>query len=83
MRPSVDKDFQTYADPVLERGDILYGAEEISAFLFGDRKFRRRVYSKIAKNKLPTFRIGANVCARKSTLLEWIAKQEEQAQGSR
>lgn len=82
MRQSVGIDHQTYADPV-ERGDILYGAEEISAFLFGNRKFRRRVYSKIAKNAAPIFRIGANICARKSTLQDWIAKQEAQAQGSR
>jgi hypothetical protein len=60
-------------------GDILYGADEIAVFLFGDRKYRRRVYTRIASNELPTFRIGANICARRSTLLEWIARQEAAA----
>lgn len=56
--------------------DILYGADEIAVFLFGDKKYRRRVYSRIASNELPIFRIGANICARRSTLLEWIARRE-------
>lgn len=57
-------------------GDVLYGADEIAAFLFGDRKHRRRVYGRAANNELPVFRIGASVCARKSVLLEWMARQE-------
>jgi hypothetical protein len=56
--------------------DILYGAEEIASFLFGDRKFRRRVYSLVDGNELPVFRMGMNICGRKSVLLEWIAAQE-------
>ncbi len=57
-------------------GDILYGAEEIAVFLFGERKHRRRVYNLVDGNGLPVFRIGVNICARKSVLLEWIMKQE-------
>lgn len=56
--------------------EILYGAEEIAAFLFGDRKHRRRVYGRVASGELPVFRIGANICARRSVLLAWIAHQE-------
>lgn len=57
-------------------GDILYGADEIATLLFGDAKFRRRVYNLVEKKALPVFRIGASVCARRSVLLAFIAKQE-------
>jgi hypothetical protein len=58
-------------------GDILRGAEEIADFLFGeDPKHRRKVCNLVHTNSLPTFRIGANICARKSVLLAWIEKQE-------
>lgn len=59
-------------------GDILYGADEIALFLFGERKHRRRVYNLVEGNALPTFRIGVNICARKSVLLGWIEHQERQ-----
>jgi hypothetical protein len=57
-------------------GDILYGADAIALFLFGERKYRRRVYNLVEGNGLPIFRVGVNVCARKSVLLQWIAVQE-------
>ena len=57
-------------------GDVLYGAEEIAAFVFGDAKHRRRVYSRVASGQLPVFRIGASICARKSVLLGWMEAQE-------
>ncbi len=54
-------------------GDLLQGAEAIGDFLGMDR---RAVYFAVSKNRLPTFRIGAGVFARKSTLMAWISKQE-------
>ncbi|HEY7387097.1 MAG TPA: hypothetical protein VH640_01220 [Bryobacteraceae bacterium] len=57
-------------------GDILHGADDIAEFLFGDRRQRRRVYNLVEGNALPIFRMGMNICARKSVLLEWIAQQE-------
>ncbi len=63
------------AAPVLS-SDTLRGANEIAAFLYGDRKFRRRVYSLVNRGGLPVFRIGVNICARRTVLLEWIAAQE-------
>jgi hypothetical protein len=62
-------------------GDILYGADGIAEFLYGDGKLRRKVYNLVATERLPHFRLGAVICARKSVLLSWIAKQE-QAQSS-
>ena len=56
-------------------GDILYGADAIALFLFGERKHRRRVYNLVSTNGLPVFRIGVNICARKSVLLAWIEQE--------
>ena len=60
--------------------DLLRGADEIAKFVFGDVKHRRKVYylTGDAKKGLPYFKMGSLVCARKSTLLNWIAEQEEQ-----
>lgn len=56
--------------------DLLRGAEEISEFLFGTRDQRRKVYHLAETTKLPVFRLGSLVCARRSVLMEWIASQE-------
>ncbi len=60
-------------------GDMLYGADGIAEFLFGDRKHRRKVYNLVETGQLPVFRLGANICARKSVLLDWIGRQESAA----
>jgi hypothetical protein len=57
-------------------GDILHGADAIAEFLYGDRKSRRKVYHLVESANLPVFRLGINICARKSVLLDWIEKQE-------
>lgn len=59
--------------------DLLHGGEEIAAFVYGDRRKRRAVYHLAETAKLPVFRIGAIVCARKSSLMTWIAEQERLA----
>ncbi|EBU7498353.1 hypothetical protein DK058_26135, partial [Salmonella enterica subsp. enterica serovar Typhi] len=53
--------------------DILRGADAIATYMGLPR---RAVYHAVAKGQLPAFRIGETVCARKSTLRGWIAKQE-------
>lgn len=53
--------------------DLLKGADEIAAFLGEDA---RAVYFAISKGRIPHFRVGQNIRARKSTLLTWIAQQE-------
>lgn len=55
-------------------GDVLEGAAEIAAFL---KLKSRQVYTAVAAGHLPHYRIGSNLFARKSTLLGWIASQEE------
>jgi hypothetical protein len=61
--------------PVLA-DDILHTAEEIAEYIFGDRKSRRKVYYLAECTRIPLFRLGSVLCARKSVLLAWIASQE-------
>lgn len=58
--------------------DLLRGADAIAEFVFGSTKHRRKIYyyASDAKIRMPHFRIGNVVCARKSTLLTWIKQQE-------
>jgi hypothetical protein len=58
--------------------DLLRGADDIALFVFGDVKQRRKVYyyASEAKVRMPTFRMGNVICARKSKLIEWIERQE-------
>lgn len=63
--------------------DVLHGAGAIATFLYGDPKYRRRVYHLIEKGELPVFRLARVVCARKSMLLAQIEEQERRAIKSR
>jgi len=61
--------------------DLLEGAAEIALFVFGSDspKSRRRVYHLAAidrSDRLPVFRMGNQIFARKSTLLRSIAERE-------
>jgi hypothetical protein len=56
--------------------DLLRGADEIAEFLFGDPGQRRKVYHLAEHSRLPVFRLGSVLHARRSTLLEYIAQQE-------
>jgi hypothetical protein len=56
--------------------DLLRGAKEIARFLYGSYDQRRKVFHLAATSKLPVFKLGAMLCARKSVLLKWIEDQE-------
>lgn len=56
-----------------ESADILHQYAEIGAFL---RMTPKQVQHRIIAGEIPHFRIGRIVCARKSTLLAWLADQE-------
>jgi hypothetical protein len=60
--------------------DILHGADEIAAFIFGARGSRRKVYYLAECARLPVFRLGTMLCARRSVLMRWIAGQESRVQ---
>ncbi len=62
--------------------DLLRGADAIAEFVFGSPDERRKVYylTAIAKTRrLPVFRMGSVLCARKTKLMEWIEQQEARA----
>jgi hypothetical protein len=59
--------------------DMLRGADKIAEFLFGDPKERRKIYHLAETSRLPVFRLGAVLCARRSTLTAWIEEQERRA----
>ena len=56
--------------------DLLRGADEIAEFIFGTPGCRRKVYYLAECSRLPVFRLGSVLCARRSVLLNWIAGQE-------
>jgi hypothetical protein len=56
--------------------DLLRGADKIAEFLFGHTRERRKVYHLAETSRLPVFRLGAVLCARRSVLLEWVRHQE-------
>ncbi len=56
--------------------DLLHGADEIATFVFGERGSRRKIYYLAECARLPVFRLGSMLCARKSVLIGWIAGQE-------
>jgi hypothetical protein len=62
--------------------DILEGAGAIAEFLLGSSspRHRRRVYYWAEKCRLPHFRMGSMLLARKSTLKTFIADQEKRTQ---
>jgi hypothetical protein len=63
--------------------DMLRGADEIAAFIYGDRGLRRKVYYLVECSRLPVFRLGSVLCARKTVLLSWIEGQESRVKDSR
>ncbi len=71
--PATDELCQKLAD------DLLRGADAIAEFMFGSASERRKVYylaNTGKRNSLPVFRMGSVLCARKSSLIQWIEAQE-------
>ncbi len=56
--------------------DLLHGVRAIAEFMSLPE---RTVYHAVARKHLPTFRIGQSICARRSTLMEWVEQQERAA----
>jgi hypothetical protein len=57
--------------------DLLRGAGQIAGFMFGEPAHRRKVYHLAETSRLPVFKLGAVLCARRSVLMAWIASQEK------
>lgn len=61
-----------------DKADLLYGVKAIAAFLSVPS---RAAQHRIDQGVIPTFRIGASICARRSTLNAWLAECEAKARG--
>jgi hypothetical protein len=59
--------------------ELLRGARAIAAFYYGDERHARRIFHLVDKGRFPHFREGNVICARKSTILAWVAEQEERS----
>jgi excisionase family DNA binding protein len=59
--------------------ELLSGADEIASFL-GVKP--RRVYHLAETNRLPVFRLGTTICARRETLIRWVEDMERNSQNS-
>jgi predicted kinase len=57
--------------------DLLRGADAIADYLYGDPTQRRKVYHLAETSRLPIFRLGSVLCARRTVLLHWINEQEQ------
>jgi len=55
--------------------DLLRGAAEIAVWLYGDSKFRRRIYHLVEKTNFPHFKIGSQIHAQKSVLRAHFTEQ--------
>lgn len=60
--------------------DLLHGYAAIGRFL---GMTPRQVQAKAEKGRLPVFKMGRNVCARRSSLNTWLADLEAKAKGAR
>ncbi len=78
QHPGTAQKMQQTVTEVTLGDDLLRGADEIARFLFGDVKHRRKVYylTGEAPKGMPHFKMGSVICARKSTILNWIVQQE-------
>lgn len=63
--------------------DLLRGADQIAAFLYGSATERKKVYHLVQTARLPVFRLGSLLCARRSVLLAWIEEQETRGRKGR
>src|SRR5258708_827528 len=82
MRGNMESTTALQDTPTELADDILRGADQIAEFIFGERGSRRKVYYLAECSRLPVFRLGSVLCARKSVLLKWISGQESRVIGS-
>ncbi|KTQ92682.1 hypothetical protein NS226_15330 [Aureimonas ureilytica] len=55
-----------------DAADLLYGVSAIATYL-GIRP--RQAKHRLTTGEIPSFRIGENICARRSLLTEWLDAQ--------
>jgi hypothetical protein len=66
------------AEPCPLADDMIRGADAIAEWMGLNR---RQIYHLAATSRLPVFKMGSILCARKSRLMDWIKEQEERSIG--
>ncbi|KAB1075456.1 DNA-binding protein [Methylobacterium soli] len=66
--------------PEVAPADLLYGVPAIATHL-GIRL--QQAHHQIRKGALPTFRVGGVICARRTTIANWLAEREDAARKGR
>lgn len=64
------------AEPCPLADDMIRGADAIADWMGLNR---RQIYHLAATSRLPVFKMGSILCARKSRLMDWIKEQEERS----
>lgn len=80
-RPEEGRDSGCSSTPEKLADDLLRGAAAIAEFVYGDSAARRKIFHLAETSRIPVFRLGSMLCARRSVLLKWIAEQEERGWG--
>jgi hypothetical protein len=64
--------------PPTEKAEpLIRGAAKIAEYVFGDTRYRRRIYHLCETNKhFPIVRIGSTLCMRKSAYENFLQSQE-------
>ncbi|RRD21583.1 DNA-binding protein [Brucellaceae bacterium VT-16-1752] len=63
-----------------DKADLLYGGPEIAAFM---GRTQNTIYYLTRRADWPGFKIGGKVCARRSTINQWLADMEAKAREAR
>jgi hypothetical protein len=78
-KPAVpNDDFHKVDDPEFSK-DLIVRAESLSVWLFGTPNKARSIFHLVETSRLPTFRIGSQIAARKSILRAFFWSQERRA----
>jgi len=59
--------------------DLLRGARAIAGFMYGDEDKTRQIYHLAETSRFPCFKLGGVLCARRSTIVQWIETQEQRS----
>lgn len=58
--------------------DLLDGADQVAAYIWGRGAHPRRLYRAMQTSRMPVFRLGGRLCARRSSLHAWVRELERQ-----
>jgi hypothetical protein len=70
-----DQDPEEDQEVAPESLDLLHGADQISTFMFGTPDKVRQIYHLFEKHRLPAWKAGNTLYARKKTIIAWVGSR--------